>query len=82
MGNCISLWSAKMIHNYHLKVNMQQKNDNNKWITSIKRIELLYPGKHSIDVYSENGTTNLLLILEMVETAPSIEKQKEEFVLS
>ena len=58
-----------------------EKKDDNKWIKSIKRIELLYPGKHSLDVYSENGTTNLLLILEMVETQTSIEKEKEEFVL-
>ena len=59
-----------------------EKRDDNKWIKSLKRIELLYPGKHSLDVYSENGTTNLLLILEMIETSPLIEKEKEEFVLS
>jgi len=58
-----------------------EKSDNNKWIKSLKRIELLYPGKHSLDVYSENGTTNLLLVLEIIEAAASIEKVNEELVL-
>ena len=58
-----------------------QKNDNNKLTKSIKRLELLYPGKHSFDVYSENGITNLLLVLEAVETSLVIENEKEELVV-
>jgi two-component system, LytTR family, sensor kinase len=61
---------------------LAERNDDDKWIKSLKRIEMLYPGKHSFDVYSENGTTNLLLVLEGGETSPFIVKEKEEFVLS
>ena len=55
--------------------------DDNKWIKPLKRIELLYPSKHSFDVYSENGTINLLLVIEAGKTSSFINKQKEEFVL-
>jgi sensor histidine kinase YesM len=61
---------------------LAERNDDDKWIKSLKRIEMLYPGKHSFDMYSENGTTNLLLVLEAGETSPFIVKEKEEFVLS
>ncbi len=58
-----------------------EKRDDTRWIKSLKTIELLYPGKHSLDVYSENGITNLLLVLEMAETPMLIKKEKEEFAL-
>ncbi len=61
---------------------LAERTDDDKWIQSLKRIEMLYPGKHSFDVYSENGTTNLLLVLEGVENSTFIVKEKEEFVLS
>jgi histidine kinase len=54
--------------------------NNYKWIKPLKRIELLYPGKNSIDVYSENGATNLLVVFEASEVSPFITKEK--FVLS
>ena len=57
-----------------------ENNNNHKWLKSLKRIEILYPGRHSFDVYSENGTTNLLFVLEADETFSITEK--EEFVLS
>jgi sensor histidine kinase YesM len=50
------------------------------WIKSRKTVELMYPGRHSFDVYAENGTTSLLLVLEGGEIVPSI--NKEEFVLT
>ena len=53
-----------------------ESDDNNKWIRSLKRIEMLYPGKHNMDVYAENGVTNLLLVLELGETSTFAEKEK------
>ena len=50
------------------------------WVKSRKTIELMYPGKHSFDVYSENGTMSLLLVLEGGEIASTL--NKEEFVLT
>ncbi len=62
--------------------NEQEENNDNKWIKPLKRIEMLYQGRHSFDVYSENGTTNLLLVIEAGESSVFTEKEKEEFVLS
>ena len=59
----------------------EERNDSTKWVKSLKRIEMSYPGKHSFDVYSENGTTSLLLVLEVSKTLSFINKEKEEFVL-
>ncbi|HEY4876442.1 MAG TPA: histidine kinase, partial [Puia sp.] len=54
-------------------------NENYQWIKSLKRIEILYPGKYSFDIYSENGITGLTLVLQTNKILPAIEK--EEFVL-
>lgn len=50
------------------------------WVKSRKAIELIYPGKHSFDLYYENGTTSLLLVLEDGEIASAL--NKEQFVLT
>jgi two-component system, LytTR family, sensor kinase len=54
-------------------------NENYQWVKSLKRIEILYPGKYSFDIYSENGITGLTLVLQTNKILPAIEK--EEFVL-
>jgi sensor histidine kinase YesM len=54
-------------------------NENYQWVKSLKRIEILYAGKYSFDIYSENGTTGLTLILQTGNILLAIEK--EEFVL-
>jgi two-component system LytT family sensor kinase len=36
-----------------------------KLMSSIKRIELLYEGKSNLDLFSENGTTYLMMILKL-----------------
>jgi sensor histidine kinase YesM len=61
--------------------NEAAESNDNKWIKPLKRMEMLYAGKHSFDVYSENGTTNLLLVLETGEALPFIDQEKEEFAL-
>ena len=43
---------------------------------------MLYPGKHSCDVDSEGGITNLLLILELDEIYSGKKKENEELILS
>ena len=68
------------------KSNFENELSNNspdhKWIKSMRRIEMLYPGRHSFDVHAENGITHLLLILELDEISSVIKKEKEEFILS
>lgn len=61
---------------------LNNNNTDNKWIKSLRRIEMLYPGRHSVDVDSENGATNLLLILELDEIYSGIKKENKEFILS
>jgi sensor histidine kinase YesM len=61
---------------------MNRDNNYHKWIKSLGRIEMRYPGKHSFNVDSENGTTNLLLILELDEIHSGIKKENKEFILS
>ena len=53
----------------------------NQWIKSLKRIGAQYEDKYNFNVYSENGTTRLWLILK-ADVNPFIAKQKEEFILS
>ena len=36
-----------------------------KLMSSIKRIELLYEGKSNLDLFSENGTTYLMMVLKL-----------------
>jgi two-component system LytT family sensor kinase len=60
--------------------NEQADDSDNKWIKSLSRIEMIYPGKHSIDVYSENEATNLLFVLEAGKA--SAFNDKEKFVLA
>lgn len=63
--------------------NEEKKNTaTQQWIKPLKRIELLYTGKHSFDIYTENGTTSLLLVLETTETLAVTDTLKEEFVLA
>jgi LytS/YehU family sensor histidine kinase len=63
----------------NLKNESEDNNENYEWLKSLKRIKILCPGTHSFDTYSENGITNLVLVLEVNENlyAP----RKEEFVL-
>jgi sensor histidine kinase YesM len=52
--------------------------ENNQWARSLKRIEILYPGKCSFDVYSENEIAGLTLVLQTDKIfSPD---QKEELV--
>lgn len=59
---------------------LKNATNDHEWIKSLKRIEMLYPGRHSSDVFSENGTISLLLVLELNGIFPTIKKEK--FVLS
>lgn len=61
---------------------LNNSNTDNKWIKSLRRIEMLYPGKHSCDVDSEGGITSLLLILELDEIYSGKKKENEELILS
>jgi hypothetical protein len=36
-----------------------------KLTSSIRRIELLYEGKSNLDLFSENGTTYLMMVLKL-----------------
>ncbi|KAA9037258.1 histidine kinase [Ginsengibacter hankyongi] len=56
-------------------------NPDYSWITSLKRIELLYAGAHSFDMYIENGTSNILLMLELDDIATANKKSIKEPVL-
>jgi len=64
------------------ELELNSNDTDHKWIKSLRRIEMLYPGKHSVDVDSENGATNLLLILELDEIYSGIKKENKEFILS
>jgi two-component system LytT family sensor kinase len=48
-----------------------------KLMSSIKRIELLYEGKSNLDLFSENGTTYLMMILKLHGYASIIKKPNE-----
>lgn len=64
------------------EIRLYNNNTDHKWIKSLKRIAMLYPGRHSFDVDSENEATNLLLILELDEVYSGIQKENKEFILS
>ncbi|MGN6530280.1 MAG: histidine kinase [Ginsengibacter sp.] len=55
--------------------------EGDQWIKSLKRLEILYPGKYNFNVHSENAITRLLLILK-ANMRPFIAEQKKEFILS
>jgi sensor histidine kinase YesM len=61
---------------------LAEHNLENHWDNSLKRIGLLYPARHSFDMFTENGATNFLLVLEPDESTAIIQKEKEETVLS
>ena len=63
----------------NIEIEITDSNKNYQWVKSLKRIEILYPGKHSFDIYSENGVTSLALVLQTNTILPAI--QKEEFIL-
>ncbi|HSZ86380.1 MAG TPA: histidine kinase, partial [Puia sp.] len=63
----------------NIESEITDSNKNYQWVRSLKRIEILYPGKHSFDIYSENGITSLTLVLQTNKILTAI--QKEEFVL-
>ena len=44
---------------------------------SIKRIELLYEGKSNLDLYAENGTTYLMMILKLNGYSPIAKRPNE-----
>ncbi|MEJ0081362.1 MAG: hypothetical protein WDM78_10560 [Puia sp.] len=48
-----------------------------KLMSSIRRIELLYEGKSNLDLYSENGTTYLMMILKLHGYSSITEKLNE-----
>ena len=55
--------------------NESSNNNAPSWAKPQKRLEMLYPGGHSFDLYSENGTTNILLVLEVEKIASFNKKQ-------
>jgi len=64
------------------KSNLKNVSENNyenyDWLKSLKRIKILYPGKHFFDAYFKSGMTNLVLILWLNENLNM--PKKEEFV--
>jgi hypothetical protein len=44
---------------------------------SIRRIELLYEGKSNLDLFSENGTTYLMMVLKLNEYSSITKKPNE-----
>jgi two-component system, LytTR family, sensor kinase len=63
----------------NIESEITDSNENYEWVKSLRRIEILFPGKHSLDIYSENGITSLTLILQSNKIFNDV--QKEEFVL-
>jgi two-component system, LytTR family, sensor kinase len=53
----------------------QSKDSERKLADSLRRIELLYAGRYSLDLFSENETTYLMLILDLSEYAVVPEKK-------
>jgi two-component system, LytTR family, sensor kinase len=53
----------------------QDRDIERKLADSLRRIELLYAGRHSLDLFSENETTYLMLILNLSEFATVHEKE-------
>ena len=51
------------------------RDTDDQWIKSLRRIEMLYPGSHSFDVNSESGVTNLLLIIELMKFIQALKKK-------
>jgi LytS/YehU family sensor histidine kinase len=51
----------------HLEAGLQEDAFDMKLKSSIRRIELLYEGKNNLDLYSENGTTYLMMVLNLNE---------------
>lgn len=51
------------------------------WITSLKRIALLYAGTHSFDMFVENSISNILLILELKDISTTDKKSIKGSVL-
>jgi two-component system, LytTR family, sensor kinase len=49
----------------------------NRLLVSLERIELLYEGRKSLDLFSENGTTYLIMVLKLNEITPINEKENE-----
>jgi two-component system LytT family sensor kinase len=49
----------------HLAAGLQESAFDTKLKSSIRRIELLYEGKNNLDLYSENGTTYLMMVLNL-----------------
>ena len=69
--NCIFKWNVK-----DFQTIFRENNENEKRLAdSLRRIELLYAGRHSLDLFSENETTYLMLILNLSEFAPFDEKE-------
>jgi two-component system, LytTR family, sensor kinase len=48
-----------------------------KLVNSIRRIELLYQGKNDVDLYSENGTTYLMMVLKLSDQLSTTKKITE-----
>jgi two-component system LytT family sensor kinase len=50
--------------------------------SSLNRIEMLYEGRKSQDLFLENGTTYLILVLRLIEMSPFREKVNEMSILA
>jgi two-component system, LytTR family, sensor kinase len=76
----------KIFHNeLHFQLECKERIGNNgqcteyrnRLLSSLNRIELLYEDRKSQDLFSENGTTYLILILKLNELSPFKEKINE-----
>ena len=69
----------------HFQLECKEKNEkreqrpayHDRLLSSMKRIELLYAGRKSQDIFSENGTTYLILILKLNELSSFKENKNE-----
>ena len=81
----------KTIHNeLHFQLECKGNNENsgsspeyyNRLQSSLNRIEALYEDRKSQDLFSENGTTYLILVLKLNEISPFSEKVNEMSIVA
>ena len=53
----------------------QKETSDFKLVNSIRRIELLYQGKNDMDLFSDNGTTYLMMVLKLNDQVSLTKKQ-------
>ena len=76
--NCIFSSNAKEL----MKAASKRHEHYSRLMDSLTANELLYEGSRTPDLFSENGTTYLILVLKLNEIAPLNEKVKKMPILA